>query len=506
MAFFLAVVMLLGVLPVQAASATDAVADPLRYGRQALAREDNAGSLLFAYTQLATGIAVAAERVTVYDSAHWVSPEEFQTVLEAVISDFPEFFWIGSNYGMSWDGTRVLEFMPQYSVTGSELETAQAELETAADRLLVGLEGLSDYEIALQLHDRLTARVTYAFGPNHQTVYGALVDGQAVCNGYAAAYQYLLHRLGIPAWKVSGSGINPNTGELESHAWDIVYLDGAWYHTDPTWDDQDATGYAFYSYLNVTTAQIGTDHVMDTFFAKHAPVCTATAANYYTVNTAQVLTAFSVEATVAAMQATGGSAARFCVTGDIDAFLSDWQTNALTVAQRIGVLGAFSYNYVVLGREVLLQIMTERSVSGKLTSRGGTGEVTVELWKRGATAATYIASLAAAAGETAYTLVGIRSGDYTMRVRKAGHVTGEYSVTVGVQDVTVDVLLHLIGDVTGEGKIDADDAVYTLYHVLLPDVYPVGQTVDYNGDSQLSSDDAVYLLYYTLLPQDYPLY
>lgn len=61
------------------------------------------------------------------------------------------------------------------------------------------------------------------------------------------------------------------------------------------------------------------------------------------------------------------------------------------------------------------------------------------------------------------------------------------------------------GDINGDGAVTSDDAIYLLYHTLLPDMYPVNQAVDFNGDGDVTSDDAIYLLYYTLLPDMYPL-
>lgn len=62
------------------------------------------------------------------------------------------------------------------------------------------------------------------------------------------------------------------------------------------------------------------------------------------------------------------------------------------------------------------------------------------------------------------------------------------------------------GDVNGDNSVDSDDAIYLLYHTLLPDSYPINQNGDMNADGSVDSDDAIYLLYYTLLPDAYPLH
>lgn len=64
---------------------------------------------------------------------------------------------------------------------------------------------------------------------------------------------------------------------------------------------------------------------------------------------------------------------------------------------------------------------------------------------------------------------------------------------------------YLIGDVNEDGVVTDADAVYLLYHTLIPDVYPVSQPADFNGDGSVTDADAIHLLYHTLLPDIYPL-
>ena len=63
---------------------------------------------------------------------------------------------------------------------------------------------------------------------------GVLLQGRAVCAGYALALEKCLKYVGIEAKKVSGMA---NTGKVEGeHAWNQVCIDGKWYNADLTWD------------------------------------------------------------------------------------------------------------------------------------------------------------------------------------------------------------------------------------------------------------------------------
>ena len=57
------------------------------------------------------------------------------------------------------------------------------------------------------------------------TPYGILVRNQGICGGYAELMRSTLTKLGLSVDYVC----------TEAHAWDIVKLDGTYYHTDATW-------------------------------------------------------------------------------------------------------------------------------------------------------------------------------------------------------------------------------------------------------------------------------
>lgn len=122
--------------------------------------------------------------------------------------------------------------------------------------------GMSEYEIAKELHDYLALNCAYdayweynnapAIVTNAHTAYGALIEGAAVCEGYALAYMAMLRYNGIECIYVSGG----------THGWNIVKIDGEWYHVDVTWDDPvpDKAGYVRYNYFLKSDAVFRKDH------------------------------------------------------------------------------------------------------------------------------------------------------------------------------------------------------------------------------------------------------
>lgn len=86
---------------------------------------------------------------------------------------------------------------------------------------------IHDYIIDNTEYDKLkTANINDTTYKSH-TAYGALIEGYATCNGYSDAMTIFLDKLNVINYKISN----------DEHIWNLVYLDGKWYHLDLTWDD-----------------------------------------------------------------------------------------------------------------------------------------------------------------------------------------------------------------------------------------------------------------------------
>ena len=96
------------------------------------------------------------------------------------------------------------------------------------------------------------------------------------------------------------------------------------------------------------------------------------------------------------------------------------------------------------------------TVSGTATSfNSDTDDVTIQLIASGASEAAYEAVVQ---GNTAnYSISNVEPGTYTMKVIKNDHVTCEYTVTVGTENVTQDVKIYLLGDINTDGARNAAD-------------------------------------------------
>ena len=198
--------------------------------------------------------------------------DDVRDVLWYIMSDSPELFWVEWTWDIrsQEDGIVIL---PHYLIAKTELETKRAELETAVDALVAKVgeaNAASEYDKALALHRALVVQSKYTDNgdPLTHTAYGALVQGAAVCDGYAHALDLALTRLGIETSYVEGT--STQNGVTVGHAWNVVKLDGVWGHIDATWNDLDAlgseglfAGVVSHAYFMLSDAEIALDHTVD---------------------------------------------------------------------------------------------------------------------------------------------------------------------------------------------------------------------------------------------------
>ena len=343
-AFIISLVMMLSLIP------TQALATPTneRYGASAIAALENGENFTWAYNTLKAGVEASQERISFVDANHSLNVNDFQAILDVYCNDNPQHFWLGKGATSFFAGNNLTAVELTYTFTGDELTTAKPKFDAAAADALSGItDDMSQFEIELYLHDYLVSHVTYDLTASHaHDAYGALVEGRAVCEGYARAFQYLLQQAGIPSYVVTGKS------KGEDHAWNLVKIDGAYYYVDVTWDDQDNDN-KYYSYFNVTTETLCEDHTIAQQIYT-LPNCTATAANYFTVKGGKIESG-DID-TLSRLLDAGNLFARVYVTGDADAFATWIRENIFTITDKMGATNVTGLNSSRLGREFLLQV------------------------------------------------------------------------------------------------------------------------------------------------------
>ena len=97
----------------------------------------------------------------------------------------------------------------------------------------LNLDGKSDYDKFKAVTNWIVSNVRY--DDDNETKYqhdltGAVLDGLAVCDGYAGTFYYMANAVGLNALFEDGIG---NDNRIR-HAWNLVQIDGIYYYADPT--------------------------------------------------------------------------------------------------------------------------------------------------------------------------------------------------------------------------------------------------------------------------------
>lgn len=173
------------------------------------------------------GFADHAETVDL--SGFGITPDQLQVLFaeDRYAGKYP--WYAGSytyTYGKSSGEVKTLRYI---NLDPTKYNYALYEQKVAEILAATVFEGMSDWQIALSVHDYLAAYGEYDETLTYYQGYDLLVRGTAVCAGYTQAYMDLLNRVGIPCVRVSS--------EAMDHTWNLVRIGGQWYHVDVTWDD-----------------------------------------------------------------------------------------------------------------------------------------------------------------------------------------------------------------------------------------------------------------------------
>lgn len=211
-------------------------------------------------------------------SALDVTKADVEKVFYTMDYDNPQLFWLASGCSVAFYGSKVYDVMPMYSKTKSEAQKLLPQIEKAARKLIgEALEYDTDFERVLYIHDAIinSTKYTLTGGEHIRDVDGPLLKGKALCEGYAKTFAYLCQSIGIETFCVEG--YSDDVG----HLWNMVKLDGKWYHVDVTYDDPTGSiQVCEHDYLCITEKEI----LSDGRYIKNPvsiPTATATKYNYY---------------------------------------------------------------------------------------------------------------------------------------------------------------------------------------------------------------------------------
>lgn len=258
------------------------------------------------YNTLVNAIKNTTNVVNVQDKN--ISYNKGLSLLQKVLADNPQYFWVSKSTSILYNPqNNIVSSYILYYTDGKTTDTVDSNfnLTSTANRETINNQIIqlnskieeitntipvdaTDIEKERLIHDYIVNTVTYdtsvasrvfEYGdtlPHAFDIYGAAIEGKAVCEGYAKLFQYLCYCTGINSTQILG------TSEGSNHMWNAVKLDGEWYQIDVTWDDTNSATVPFYGFFNLTSDQMSIDHKPDSTNI-NVPNCRGTKYSVYNI-------------------------------------------------------------------------------------------------------------------------------------------------------------------------------------------------------------------------------
>ena len=197
--------------------------------------------------------------------------------------DNPMIFYVTGFSCRAYPDSGYWELIPEYLFDKGKIKSHQKALEARVTRLVRQAPSGTPLEKEKYIHDFICETVTYdkLEKPYSHEVIGPLTNGVGVCEGISKTVKLLCDELGLECM-VAICGADPEHGQKYRHAWNILKVDGKYYHLDVTFDNSlGRYGERRYDYFNLDDKRIFRDHRPLLY---PAPACTDGDSFYYKVN------------------------------------------------------------------------------------------------------------------------------------------------------------------------------------------------------------------------------
>ena len=182
-------------------------------------------------------------------SSYQITAAELKAIYSETLNENSGYFYVSGGYSYSFLPTGyVTKVIIQYRYNKAEAEPMIAAYNMAVAAAVSGADASwTDMEKALYINDYIARNCEYDTSYSKHSAYDALVGKKAVCEGYTLAFKALAQELGLSCGIVTSSSLN--------HAWNLVAVNGSYYHVDVTWNDplNDRIGRARHQYFMKST-------------------------------------------------------------------------------------------------------------------------------------------------------------------------------------------------------------------------------------------------------------
>lgn len=209
-----------------------------------------------------------------------LSMQELSEILFQLRLDHPQIFYVTGFSCRKAQGADSVMMQPKYMFEKKKIREHQKTLQARMERLLRPAENLGELEKERYIHSFICENVRYDKLKKHYSheIIGPLHQGIGVCEGIAKTVKLFCDKLNIECMVVI-CGEDPEHGNPYRHAWNILKIQGVYYHLDATFDlTLSRYGTARFDYFNLDDKQMFKDHRPLIY---PAPACTKGDVFYY---------------------------------------------------------------------------------------------------------------------------------------------------------------------------------------------------------------------------------
>lgn len=228
-----------------------------------------------AYEQMRAGFESLAPAIRVAR----LEPARLAEVYLRLKLDTPLLFYVTGYSYRFYPGAEHVELLPEYLFDKGKIRTHQQAIAARIERLTRPLQGKSQLEKEMAIHDFILDSVRYdklKKSYSHEII-GPLTQGVGVCEGIAKTVKVLCDAMGVECI-IALSEANPEKGVRYRHTWNVLTIDGRRYHMDATFDNSLQRGTHRYDYFNLDDRHIFLDHEA---LVLPVPECTEDKGYYY---------------------------------------------------------------------------------------------------------------------------------------------------------------------------------------------------------------------------------
>ena len=193
------------------------------------------------YQRLNDDLTLAVENKQSEVTFEYVSSKDHINLVFNNIILSKEYFYLSKlsyvTYSNAKRTTFKLEYNDDYYQRKEEL---MKYIDSEINNIISQIDtSLSNVSILLQVNDYIINNYDYDYSYENYNIIDTLKNKKMTCSGYTILTKLILDKLGFENKIVCGStkGTLSFLYSSVDHAWNLVKVDGMWYHLDITWND-----------------------------------------------------------------------------------------------------------------------------------------------------------------------------------------------------------------------------------------------------------------------------